>query len=125
MPMYGSKKMGGYRSKAGLENPAHAEHVEISVKHSTKMPQAAMAGSFSRKIPGPEKVGQDVAGVADMTSVKGPKGQVGKKTWSGDTRGYTNVKMPALPPRAPAGGSHQDDPRYGENSDKGPKANRY
>jgi len=55
------RKVKGY-AKAGCEDPASAAHVELGVPHSHTRPVAAMAGSFSRKIPGPKKAGQDVAG---------------------------------------------------------------
>jgi hypothetical protein len=63
------RKVKGY-AKAGCEDPASAQHVELGYARKHTMPVAAMAGSFSRKIPGPLKAGQDVAGE------KGKRGKV-------------------------------------------------
>jgi hypothetical protein len=63
-------------AKAGCENPASAAHVDVGIPHKVSMPVAAMAGSFARKIPGPEKAGQAVAGEAKHASqsfVRGKK----------------------------------------------------
>lgn len=70
-----SKSIKGY-DKAGCENPATSQHVDVGITHKTSMPVAGMAGTFSHKIPGPEKAGQDVAGKAKHASqsfVRGKK----------------------------------------------------
>ncbi len=77
-----SRKIPG-PAKAGLENPAHSEHVENGHSFRPSMPVAALAGSFSRKIPGPEKAGQEVAGKALKVSESFVRGRKITKGTSG------------------------------------------
>jgi len=81
-------------AKAGGEDPASAQHVELGVAHKITRPVAAMAGSFSRKIPGPAKAGQDVAGEANQVKITHGRGDAGKQTWKGARSGYTTVEAP-------------------------------
>lgn len=86
-------------SKAGCENPTPGSRmVEITVPHKTSMATAAMAGSFSRKIPGPKKAGQDVAGEANQVKITHGASPVGKQTWKGSREGFTIRKAPKFTP---------------------------
>lgn len=73
-----TKKIPTYHgsTKAGCENPATSQHVDVGIAHKHTMPVAGMAGTFSHKIPGSTKAGQDVAGKASHASqsfVRGKK----------------------------------------------------
>ncbi len=83
----------GYAYKAGCEEPATSQRSDvISTPHV--MPTAGMAGSFSRKIPGPEKSGQDVAGEANQVEISFKSKSPGKKTWEGSVDGETTKSVP-------------------------------
>jgi hypothetical protein len=91
--------------KAGCENPASSQRSEVIANRQTK-PVAAMAGSFSRKIPGAKKAGQDVAGEANLVAITHGKSSPGKQTWKGASVGYTTREAPKyIPSPAATGGS--------------------
>lgn len=80
--------------RAGCENPATSQRSDV-ISHGTSKAVAAMAGSFSRKIPGPVKAGQDVAGKANQVEISFKSKSPGKQTWKGSSEGFTTRKAPA------------------------------
>lgn len=84
--------------KAGCEDPATSQRSDvIATKHV--MPTAAMAGSFSRKIPSPVKAGQDVAGSSNnQVQITTVDSEPGKQTWKGSREGFTVRTAPKVTP---------------------------
>jgi hypothetical protein len=80
--------------KAGCENPATSQRSDV-ISHGVSKATAAMAGSFNRKIPGPEKAGQDVAGEANQVVISFKNKSPGKQTWKGAASGFTTRSAPA------------------------------
>jgi hypothetical protein len=67
-----------------------------------------MAGSFSRKIPGPVKVGQDVAGSNNnQVEISFKSKSPGKQTWKGSSEGFTTRSFPEYK-ASPAKSTGQD-----------------
>ena len=93
--------------KAGCENPAKSQRSDVlATKHV--MPTAAMAGSFSRKIPDVKKAGQDVAGSDNNTvEISFKSKSPGKQTWKGAASGFTTRTPPAYV-ASPASSTGQD-----------------
>ena len=82
-------------SKAGCENPASSQRSSV-IATSHVMPKAAMAGSFSRKIPVPVKAGQNVAGSNNnQVEISFKSKSPGKQTWKGSSEGFTTRSFPA------------------------------
>lgn len=98
-------------ARTGNEDPATSQRTEVISNRQTK-PVAAAAGSFSRKIPGPKKAGQDVAGEANFVKVttRDAEGSLPagvKQTWKGPEDGYTTRSIPDHKP-SPAKDTFQD-----------------
>ena len=100
-------------SKAGCENPATSQRSDV-ISHGVTKPVAAMAGSFSRKIPGPVKAGQDVAGEANQVEISFKSKSPGKQTWKGSANGYTTRSFPSYV-ASPASSTGQDTPSKSQN----------
>lgn len=60
-----------------------------------RMPKAAMAGSFARKVPSQRTAGQDVAGDANQVKITRGGSSSAKQTWKGARDGYTTKSAPA------------------------------
>lgn len=106
-------------SKAGCEDPATFSTSEV-VSNRQSMPVAGMAGSFTRKIPGTTKAGQDVAGDANQVAITHGKSSPGKQTWKGAREGYTSRTVPKF---EAAWTSHETSDRA-EQSVKGKSSKR-
>ena len=79
----------------GTENPAKSQRSDV-IATSHIMLKAAMAGSFSRKIPAPVKAGQDVAGSNNnQVEISFKSKSPGKQTWKGSSEGFTTRSFPA------------------------------
>ena len=99
--------------RAGCENPATSQRSDVIATKHVK-PTAAMAGSFSRKIPGKVNVGQDVAGEANQVAISFSSKSVGKQTWKGSSEGYTTRKFPEYV-ASPAASTGQDTSSKSQN----------
>jgi len=103
--------------KAGCENPATSQRSDV-ISHGTSKPTAAMAGSFSRKIPGPVKAGQDVAGSNNnQVEIRFSSKSPGKQTWKGSSEGFTTRQVPEYK-ASPAKSTGQDTPSKSQNKGK-------
>ena len=101
--------------KAGCENPASAQHVDVGVKHSVSKATAVMAGSMSRKFPEAKKAGQDVAGSeSNQVEISFKSKSPGKQTWKGSASGFTTKSAPAYV-ASPANSTGQDTSSKSQN----------
>lgn len=103
-------------ASTGCENPASAQMVEIKSKQSTRMPEAVMAGSMKRKIPGDQWAGSACAGTQEQVAVRGGKAL--------SKAGYSVISASATP-RSPAAKSNTTEkPVRAAQSVKGAKGKR-
>lgn len=78
-----------------------------------------MPGDRTRKVPGPKKAGQDVAGEANQVKITTGDSQPGKQTWKGAREGYT-MRSVADYIAAPAKSTFQDTERATGMKPRGP-----
>lgn len=102
---------------AGLENPAKSSTSPVISNRQTR-PGVQLPGTRTRKVPGPAKAGQDVAGEANMVKVTHGSGPQGKQTWKGSASGYTVRSVPDYKP-SPAKDTYQDTKPYQVGSKPG------
>lgn len=104
-------------SKAGCENPATSATSPV-ISHKQSKPGVQMPGDRTRKIPGPAKAGQDVAGEARQVKITHGNASPGKQTWKGSRDGYTTRSAPAYQ-AAEVGGNESDSDSDAKQSVKG------
>ena len=77
--------------KVGQANPATSARSEV-ISHRQSKPEAAMAGSFSRKMP---SVSRFACGEQEQVKVSFSSASPGKQTWKGAANGYTTRSIPS------------------------------
>jgi len=97
-------------ARTGNENPATSATSPVIPNRQTR-PGVQMPGTKTRKVPGPLKAGNDVAGEARMVTITHGKHNLGKKTWKGSELGYTTRELPNYRP-SPAKDTWQDTKPY-------------
>lgn len=92
--------------KAGCENPASSQRSDV-ISNRQSRPGVQMPGDRTRKVPGPSKAGQDVAGDEKQVTITHGRKSPGKQTWKGAESGYTTRSIPDYKP-SPASRTFQD-----------------